>query len=357
MGRTDLSPGVIQLCGLRFSVDEPLVAFLERGEAFKTHRVADVSVGCRGQWRAHAGRVEAGESSPESCAPEAAKIVRSELKTADGEPAVTIFVGDDETIFRLCWQSCELRMKVHPGSREVTVDLQTGFEPDEVLAAFERVVVAGCAAAEGALVLHAAVVSKDQGPAILLAGEPGSGKSTAARLLLEEGWSVLSDDLAVLWDDGDGRFRVASTRADFRVGAAFGDEGERYGRRGRAVFRGREKWRWHPGVRPDHGVEAPVGAFAVYERHSSVTDAAWHDWNGQNALYTLLHYRYSPGLNVAERSRRDFEHCASLANEIMVGQLHLPLQVDGSTLSTTLSDIITRAPRHFAPADSGGDRQ
>lgn len=352
MGRQELSPGVIQLCGLRFSVDEALVAFWQSSRAFEVHQVADASVGYRAHWR-----ISAGEVSPETSAPDGAKVVRSELRDADGEPAVTIFIGDTETRFRLCWQRHELRMKLQPRSREVTVDLKTGFEPDEVLAAFERVVVAGCAAAEGALVLHAAVVSNDTHPAILLAGEPGSGKSTAARLLLEQGWSVLSDDLAVLWADEDGLFRVASTRADFRVGPAFGAETDVYGRRGEAVFRGRDKWRWHPALRPQHGVEALVGAFAVYERHHSVDEPAWHDWSGQNALYTLLHYRYSPGMNLAARSRRDFEHCATLANAIMVGQLHLPLQVDGSTLHWMVSDIAQRAERQLAPVDPGGERQ
>jgi HprK-related kinase A len=52
------------------------------------------------------------------------------------------------------------------------------------------------------LVLHAAVVER-QGQALLLSGLPGSGKSTLCAGLVQRGWRLLSDELALVRpDDG-----------------------------------------------------------------------------------------------------------------------------------------------------------
>jgi HprK-related kinase A len=52
------------------------------------------------------------------------------------------------------------------------------------------------------LVLHAAVVEKG-GHALILAADPGSGKSTLCAALVQHGWRLLSDELALLrLDDG-----------------------------------------------------------------------------------------------------------------------------------------------------------
>lgn len=47
------------------------------------------------------------------------------------------------------------------------------------------------------LMLHAAVVERDGG-AIIMPGQPGSGKSTLCAALLAEGWRLLSDEFALL---------------------------------------------------------------------------------------------------------------------------------------------------------------
>ncbi len=57
----------------------------------------------------------------------------------------------------------------------------------------------------GHLVMHAAVLARDDDRAIMLPGFPGAGKSTmCASLALCEGWRLLSDELAIL-DPADGR--------------------------------------------------------------------------------------------------------------------------------------------------------
>lgn len=47
------------------------------------------------------------------------------------------------------------------------------------------------------LVIHAAVVERD-GRALILAADPGSGKSTLCAALVHQGWRLLSDELALL---------------------------------------------------------------------------------------------------------------------------------------------------------------
>lgn len=47
------------------------------------------------------------------------------------------------------------------------------------------------------LVIHAAVVERD-GDALLLAADPGSGKSTLCAALVQAGWRLLSDELALV---------------------------------------------------------------------------------------------------------------------------------------------------------------
>lgn len=51
--------------------------------------------------------------------------------------------------------------------------------------------------AHGFLVIHAAVVEKN-GRALILAADPGSGKSTLCAALVHQGWRLLSDELALV---------------------------------------------------------------------------------------------------------------------------------------------------------------
>lgn len=55
------------------------------------------------------------------------------------------------------------------------------------------------------LVIHSAVVERD-GQALVLAADPGSGKSTLCAALVQQGWRLLSDELALV-SLADGRIR------------------------------------------------------------------------------------------------------------------------------------------------------
>lgn len=52
--------------------------------------------------------------------------------------------------------------------------------------------------AEDWLILHAAVLARDDGRALVLPGAPGSGKSTLAAGLMLQGWRLLSDEFCML---------------------------------------------------------------------------------------------------------------------------------------------------------------
>lgn len=59
----------------------------------------------------------------------------------------------------------------------------------------------------GLVVFHAAAVADERG-VVLLAGESGAGKSVLLAALLQRGWTMLADDLAVVAPDGQGRLLV-----------------------------------------------------------------------------------------------------------------------------------------------------
>jgi len=83
--------------------------------------------------------------------------------------------------------------------RRVTVQPAEGADPALVAAYLQGVVFAVVLFQQGALVFHAsAVVDPHSGLAVLLAGESGAGKSTAAAMLSRCGWRILCDDVAAL---------------------------------------------------------------------------------------------------------------------------------------------------------------
>lgn len=68
----------------------------------------------------------------------------------------------------------------------------------------------------GLLAFHAAAVANDQG-AVLLAGDSRSGKSTLLTALLQRGWKMLADDLAIVDLNGPGQPIVYSTASEISL--------------------------------------------------------------------------------------------------------------------------------------------
>lgn len=78
----------------------------------------------------------------------------------------------------------------------------------------------------GALALHAAAVANEHG-AILLAGDSGSGKSALLFALLQRGWTLLADEVAVLTMDSEGAPVVHGTSRELVL---WSDTLENFGR-------------------------------------------------------------------------------------------------------------------------------
>ncbi len=66
--------------------------------------------------------------------------------------------------------------------------------------------------------LHAAALVRPDGGCVLLAGEAGSGKTTAALALVRAGWSYLGDDACWLRRAADGGAEVLAVARPFHVG-------------------------------------------------------------------------------------------------------------------------------------------
>lgn len=123
-------------------------------------------------------------------------------------------------------------------------------------------VLGGCLHQRGRLVLHASAVETDRG-AVLFVGDSGAGKSTLLAALLDRGYRALTDEVAGIALDADGRPEVFGAFPCVRLWA---DDMERLGWNGdRRVLedvRGsRRKWRVHV----ERFREAPLTVRTVFE--------------------------------------------------------------------------------------------
>lgn len=88
------------------------------------------------------------------------------------------------------------RYLVEDGSL-ITIEPMPQANIDEVGRFFRMTPLAALLFQRGIMAFHAAVAATRQG-AILLAGDSGAGKSTLLAALLKRGWTMLSDDLAMV---------------------------------------------------------------------------------------------------------------------------------------------------------------
>jgi hypothetical protein len=86
----------------------------------------------------------------------------------------------------------------------IDVAIEPGADRDEVQEFLDGAVLGALIHQRGELPLHAAtLVPPGAAEAIALAGTPGTGKSTLACELVRRGWSLLSEDLSRLTQEGD----------------------------------------------------------------------------------------------------------------------------------------------------------
>jgi hypothetical protein len=88
--------------------------------------------------------------------------------------------------------------------RSITVDSAPDVTQSKIEYFLMMLPLAALVYQRGMLAFHAAVVSNEEGT-VLLAGKSGSGKSTLLAFLLERGWQMMADDLAIVGLDGEGK--------------------------------------------------------------------------------------------------------------------------------------------------------
>lgn len=102
--------------------------------------------------------------------------------------------------------------------RQITVDPAPGASEAAVARFAMMTPLAALWYQRGQLALHAAAgLPPTGGGAILLAGDSGAGKSSLLAALLQQGWTMLADDLAVVEVAGDGAPVVRPTPAPLRL--------------------------------------------------------------------------------------------------------------------------------------------
>jgi hypothetical protein len=163
---------------------------------------AAVAVHFRGA--SHAPRSEAADEGPGAVTCRVLRMAREEFLPIDTRGwELTLDLEREGDSLRIAGLGLVARLEWRP---RLTLALWTdSVDPARLPGTVEnvlRVAVAHRLAEEGGALLHAAAVAGAGGAAAFL-GRSGAGKTTLARLCLEEGLTVLGDDLvAVVWRDG-----------------------------------------------------------------------------------------------------------------------------------------------------------
>jgi hypothetical protein len=98
------------------------------------------------------------------------------------------------------------------GGSSITIDPAPDVTPSKAEHYLMMLPLAALLYQRGMLAFHAAAVSNGEG-VVLLSGNSGCGKSTLLAALLQRGWRMLADDLAMVGLNEDGQLIVYPTRS------------------------------------------------------------------------------------------------------------------------------------------------
>lgn len=121
---------------------------------------------------------------------------------------------DAATARGVLWQAAQGRFLLHvPGvarylvknGRAILIEVLSGAELQRVHYFLRMTPLAALLYQRDILVLHGASVSNALGDAVFIVGDSGTGKSTLLATLLQRGWTMHSDELAVVIFDEQGR--------------------------------------------------------------------------------------------------------------------------------------------------------
>lgn len=205
------------------------------------------------------------------------------------------------------------------GGTEIIVTPRPDARPSDVSRLLLGAAVGAAFHQRGIVALHGGVVSRG-GRGVVLIGASGSGKSTAIATLIQRGFTMLDDNIAVLAVRDDG-FTVEPGVAELRLcddtAAPEGCDGPVWYQRGRRKAR--------VAVRP-HFQLTPVPLSAIYVlTPSDVPEPLIRPLSRPEGFIAVSRHVFCRHLRSVEQERRAFPLLARLAAAVPVAELHRPL--------------------------------
>jgi len=252
----------------------------------------------------------------------------------------------------------EVRFAVERHGREVWGDWPENYSLEDACTYLLGPVLGFVLRLRGATCLHASAVAVD-GQAVALAGSPGAGKSTTAAAFAQRGFSVITDDVLALMEDGrDFQVQPGYPRLNLwsdSVGALFGSD--------EALPRITPGWDKRYLALGDNGFgfasrPLPLGAVYLLGGREAALEAPVIDClSGSNALAEFVTNTYVNYLLDRDMRSREFDLLTRLVVKIPVRRVRSP--ADYSAVFDLSEAIASDARRVMArnPGDavSGND--
>jgi hypothetical protein len=234
------------------------------------------------------------------------------------------------------------RFAVELQGREIWADWPDNYTLEDACTYLVGPVIAFALRLRGAICLHASSVVIG-GRAIALMGQPGAGKSTTAAAFTQLGYSILSDDVAVL-DDRGAEFQVQPgyPRVNLwpdSVRALFGSED--------ALPRITPTWgkRYLPLDRNEHRFQTtPLPLSAIYtldEHEAGLTSPVVEELAASEAFMTLVANTYVNYLLNTEMRSREFNVLGRVVAGVPMRRVRTP--ADPSRLFDLCKAIVADA--------------
>ena len=259
----------------------------------------------------------------------------------DGETNLRVGTLDDGRTIGF-YYSDGARFAIEQQGREIWADWPDNYTLEDACTYLVGPVITFALRLRGAICLHASSVAVG-GRAIVLLGQPGAGKSTTAAAFAKLGYSILSDDVAVL-DDRDDRFLVQPgyPRVNLwpdSVRALFGSED--------ALPHITPTWgkRYLPLDRNGHRFQAaplPLGSIYMLAAHEpGLASLIVEEFAASETLMTLVANTYVNYLLNAEMRSREFDVLGRLVAGVPVRRVRAA--ADSSRLFDLCEAIVADA--------------
>src|SRR6516165_7098359 len=247
----------------------------------------------------------------------------------------------------------EVRFAVERHGREVWGDWPENYSLEDACTYLLGPVLGFVLRLRGVTCVHARAVAVD-GQAVALAGSPGAGKSTTAAAFAQRGFSVITDDVLALGEDGkDFQGQPGYPRLNLwsdSVGALFGSD--------EALPRITPTWDKRYLALGENGFgfasrPLPLGAVYLLSARESALEAPVIDYlSGSNALAEFVANTYVNYLLDRDMRSREFDVLTRLVVQIPVRRVRAP--ADYSAVFD-LSEVIANDARRVMasnPADA-----